>query len=264
MQYLSRSIQLLWLLILINTRAALALRGAFLLRSFFMFLNNLLFFITWIILFTKVDHIGGWHLQDCALLYGLVAFGIGIYAVCFGGVSNLSRMIAEGELDTFLSQPKSVLLSAVASKTNVAGWGDIVSGALLIIWSGYASPENIVLVFICSISTMILFTMTGIIAHSLAFWLGSIDSLAMQMHEFVIAFSLYPGVIFKGMLRVMLFTIIPAGFISYLPVELIRSFSWSEAGLLLLGVVTYTLLGLLIFSAGLRRYESGNKVIVRA
>jgi len=228
-----------------------------------MFINNLIFFVTWIILFTKVDHIGGWNLRDCALMYGLVALSVGMFAVSFGGVSSLSRLIAEGELDSFLSQPKSVLISSIASKTNIAGWGDILSGLILIGFSGYTSLEALGAVLICSLCSMVLYTVTGVLIHSSAFWLGPTDSLSMQVHEFVLAFSLYPGTIFSGMLRIVLFTLIPAGFISFLPVEIIRSFSWKELGFLLLGVLSYTSLALFIFSAGLRRYESGNRLVLR-
>ena len=36
----------------------------------------------------------------------------------FGGVYDLARKVQEGELDTFLTQPKSVLFQALATSSN--------------------------------------------------------------------------------------------------------------------------------------------------
>jgi ABC-2 type transport system permease protein len=64
--------------------------------------------------------------------------------------------------------------------------------------------------------------------------------------------------IFTGVVRLLLFTIIPAGFISFVPLQLLKQFSLPLLG----GMVGFTaLMGALavgIFSLGLRRYESGN------
>ena len=64
--------------------------------------------------------------------------------------------------------------------------------------------------------------------------------------------------IFSGTVRLLLFTIIPAGFISFVPLQLLKQFTW----LLLGGMVGFTALivtvAVGIFSLGLRRYESGN------
>ena len=68
---------------------------------------------------------------------------------------------------------------------------------------------------------------------------------------------------FHGWIRVLIFTVIPAGFISHVPVELMRSFD----PLLLAGLLGATLLScslaVIVFRAGLRRYESGNLVVLR-
>ena len=54
---------------------------------------------------------------------------------------------------------------------------------------------------------------------------GRIDSLVRQLWDFLVTFSIYPRPLFAGALKVLLFTVIPAGFIGYLPVEIFRSFS---------------------------------------
>ena len=73
-----------------------------------------------------------------------------------------------------------------------------------------------------------------------------------------------PRVLFTGAVKVLLFTVIPAGFVAYIPVELLRRWDWSLA-LLLAGVAGGAALAArLVFDAGLRRYESGNLLAMRA
>jgi ABC-2 type transport system permease protein len=60
-----------------------------------------------------------------------------------------------------------------------------------------------------------------------------------------------------------MFTVVPAGFISHLPVELLRSFDVSRL-LVVLGFASFSvLLAATVFRIGLRRYESGNLVGMR-
>ena len=87
---------------------------------------------------------------------------------------------------------------------------------------------------------------------------------ARQMWEFVIIFSVYPQTVYGTFLRVVLFTVIPAGFIGYLPVELLRSFSVLGLAATLGGAAAYAGLALFVFRRGLRRYASGNRFGVRA
>jgi len=100
-------------------------------------------------------------------------------------------------------------------------------------------------------------------AHSLAFWLGDAEGLAQELWGALINFSTYPTVIFKGAVKVLLFTVLPAGFIAYVPVELLRQFRWSWLG----GVLGFAALMVVdstaMFRAGLRRYESGNLIAAR-
>jgi hypothetical protein len=123
-------------LFLTNLRASFALRVAFWMQAGFMALNNVLFFTIWWILFERFEEIRGYRIEDMAALYGIAAAGYGVAAVLAGGLHDLARRIDHGDLDAILTQPKSVLVQAVASRTRPDGWGDIVSGAALLILSG--------------------------------------------------------------------------------------------------------------------------------
>jgi ABC-2 type transport system permease protein len=65
--------------------------------------------------------------------------------------------------------------------------------------------------------------------------------------------------LFGGALRLVLFTVLPAGFVGYLPVRLIHAPSVTNVAILLIVATAYMGLAVLIFDRGLRRYASGSR-----
>jgi viologen exporter family transport system permease protein len=98
-----------------------------------------------------------------------------------------------------------------------------------------------------------------VVFFSLSFWLGRVDTLARQLWELTITFSLYPEPLFGGMLRFVLFTVLPAGFVGYLPARLVRNGSAFDAIVLLGAAGAYLLVAVGLFDRGLRRYSSGSR-----
>ena len=140
----------------------------------------------------------------------------------------------------------------------------LATAAVLFAISGYHSPVSILMMFVACTCAGLVFTATNVLVHSIAFWLNGAEAVARQAADFMVLFSVYPKTIFAGPIRIVLFTIIPAGFISFLPVELVRDFSWTVLAFALAGPVIYCTLAVFVFRAGLRRYESGNRFGVRA
>ena len=247
-----------------NIKGCLALRGAFLLQAAGMAANNVLFFCIWWIFFDRYDEVRGWRLTDMAGLYGVVAAGFGAAGVLAGGIRDLAASIHEGELDGMLSQPPPTLLYAVGSRSHANAWGDLASGLVFALFSGLVHPQNVLVLGLAIGLSTTMFIAAGILLHSSAFWLGRVGSLARMMADFMVTFSIYPQSIFPGALRLMLFTVIPAGFIGHLPVSLLRDF---DPGVLLIaagGAAVYLALAVFVFHRGLRRYESGSRFGVRA
>ena len=258
------TLRFLGALVATNLKSSFALRGAFWLQAIFMIGNNLIYFAMWWILFDRFEEIAGWRLGDMLTLFGVVASGFGLSVTFGGGVRELARTIVEGELDPMMTQPKNLLLHVVASRSIASGWGDLASGALILAVAAQLHPQNLVLVIPAVVASACVFTATGVVIHSLAFWLGRMDNLARQLWEFTLTFSLYPRPIFAGALKLVLFTLIPAGFIGYLPADLVRAPDWGVAGAVAGGAIVYTLIALGVFHLGLRRYESGNRFVAHA
>jgi ABC-2 type transport system permease protein len=247
-----------------NIKASWALRGTFLMKSFLMLGNNIVFFSVWWIYFHQFKTMKGWIVHDLEFVYGMAAAAFGVY-VCFcNGSRLLGRYIVDGSLDRYLSQPKNPLLYAVGSHSNASGWGDIATGIFLFTLSGYGSLEKVPLIILMVLTGSLFFLATQVVCQSLAFWTGEIEALAQRMADFTITFSVYPNHIFPGWVRFLMFSIIPSGFISFMPVEIVRDFRWWKILALFTAAMAYSALAIWVFNQGLRRYESGNRIGIRS
>jgi ABC-2 type transport system permease protein len=248
-----------WALFKTNLKSEAAQRGAFVLSMTFMALNNFIVFVFWWVLFAKVPHLRGWRADDVELLFGVSAAGFGLMQAVAGGAMGLSRFIDEGSLEPLLTQPKPTLAYALGCRSRASGFGDFFSGLALIAMSGYWTWSTTPLVVLALSTSAVMFTAVCVLFGSLAFWVPRSHQLSRQLLDLTITFSVYPDVLFGGLLRLVLFTLIPAGFIAYLPSALIRSASWADFALMLLGGAMFVCLAARAFRAGLRRYSSGSR-----
>jgi ABC-2 type transport system permease protein len=253
-----RTLRLIFSLISFNYRTLFAQRGTLFVQALFMMLNNLIFFALWLIIFGEVGEIGGWTIKEMALLHGVSALGFGISVIVAHGTLNIARTVAEGRLDSYLVLPAHPLLLVSLSRTDLSGWGDIATGVILIQWSGYAASVGLWPIFTASICGAILLAAVVIVAQSTAFWCGQAESLARTIFFSYITVKSYPSTIFYGFLKVVLFTVLPAGFATYLPVSAIIERQWSMLFVSLCAAVFYLLLACLIFERGTKRYASGS------
>ena len=102
----------------------------------------------------------------------------------------------------------------------------------------------------------------SVLVGSLAFFMGGATQISEQAHNALLTFALYPNTIFQGAVKFILLLIIPAGFVGAIPVQLVNEFSWLRLGVLAGGALTVTILSIVVFYAGLRRYESGSALNV--
>lgn len=240
-------------------RASFALRIAFLLQAGFMVVNNLLFFSIWWVLLQRFPSIGGYTLADMALLYGLCAAGFGVAAVVCGGMFQLGRHIGDGDLDALLCQPRNVLWRALASHSQASGFGDIVSGLLLIGLSGHTDAAHIPLVLLAVLLSATTFVAVCVMAQALVFWLGRIERLSRSLFEFVLTLATQPPTLFSGGIKLLLFTLLPAAFAGHVPAALIRNCDARDLALASCGTLLYTAGAVWLFGRGLRHYASGSR-----
>lgn len=246
-------------LLAMNLKASIAQRVAFAMQVVFMMLNNAIFFVFWWSLLHHVDQIRGWRLADMQVLFGVVAAGFGLAVTLAGGVRHLARFITDGELDTLLTQPRSVLAYALGLRMQASGFGDVVSGIAFVAWSHQVSWRGAPVVLVAILCSAVVFVACGVLFFSAAFWLGTIDAVARLAWELMVTFALYPEPLFGGGLRLVLFTVLPAGFVGYMPAHLISGPTLTGVLTLVVIAAGYLAVAIAVFERGLRRYASGSR-----
>lgn len=243
-----------------NLAMAMEYRTAFVAQVFGMVLNDSLWLAYWTLFFHRFPVVRGWERADVLMLWAIIATGFGLAEASFGAWRMLANYIAEGQLDYYLVLPKHPLWHALMSRASPTGWGDLLFGLSVFVLWGQPTLVRVGLFLCCALACGLLLLGISIACNSLAFFFGHADALARQVDNAMIHFSTYPGAIFDGAVRVLLFTLIPAGFVNNLPVLVMREANLGFLALAWAVAAGWVLLGQLIFRIGLRRYESGNLI----
>ena len=245
-----------------NLQSAMEYRISFLTQMIGMMANNFLYFAIWIIFFDRFKDVRGWGVNDMYVTFGILASAFGLVSVLFGNAFMLSDIIAKGRLDYYLSMPKPVLLHTVSSRMIASGMGDFAYGFVSYILSGYFTWDGLARYVIAMLLAATVFAAFLILTQSLAFWFGMMNNFSNLVLNAILTFGIYPITLFDNYAKIILFTIIPAALMGAIPAEFIRAFTWQSLIQLLIGAIGFLGLAIIVFRAGLRRYESGSAIQV--
>lgn len=241
-----------------NLQAAMEYRAAFWAAILVMLANDCLWLLFWWSYFQQFPLVNGWQQTDVVIIWAIAALGIGLSNAVLGNAPRMAQLIMTGGLDAYLGMPRNVLLHICISATDPAAWGDVLFAVGAYVLFLHPSPLNLLLFLVLGMLSGLIFASFVIILGSLAFFLGNTDGLTQQMVGALVTFATYPMNIFSGAVKVMLFTIIPAGFISFVPLQLLHRFTLPLAGAMLGFTLLIVCIATGCFQLGLKRYESGN------
>ncbi|HZD10298.1 MAG TPA: ABC-2 family transporter protein [Candidatus Binatia bacterium] len=247
----------------INLASAMEYRASFISQIVGMFVNDGIYFVFWIIFFDRFGTVRGYNTGDIFLLFAIVTLGFGLaFTFAANTQRNLAYLIAQGRLDYYLVFPRNLLLHVICSRMMVSAIGDASFGVIAYLFTGRFHPLEIAFFLLSAMLVALIFVAYSIITGSLAFFMGNAQYASQTMTNAVLTFALYPNSLFSGLSRVMLYTLIPAGFVGAVPVEIIQG----RDGTLLLLLAGVALLmwsaATAVFHFGLRRYESGSAINV--
>ena len=245
----------------INIATAMEYRFNFIVQSLSMVANDAIWILFWWIFFQKFTIVNTWQMVDMIKLYAVLTFSFGIAGTIFGNRRRIAEIISEGRLDFFLTLPKNVLLHTLIGKSSWFAFGDVIFGLILAFLSFELSQFPLYFV-LCALSATIL-TSFAVIVSSLAFYMGDARSTSRQLDIGLMSFGGYPLSIFSDTAKMILLTLIPAGFISTIPVELLTQFQWKWFFTLIGFTLLIFLIAVFVFYRGLRKYESGNMITTR-
>lgn len=206
------------------------------------------------------DDVRGYSFNQILLLWGMAASTYGFAHFFFKRSFSLSDTITNGKLDNYLVQPKNVLLASITSDVEVSALGDMLYGLIMLCISGF-TIEKLFLFALFTICGGIVIVDIAVILASLSFWFGRADMIADTGNGLMINFATYPDGIFKGITKVLLFTLIPIGITTYIPIWVMTKFNLNFTILIILVSIIVTVITFIVFYKGLHKYSSSNLMI---
>lgn len=253
-----KNLKLIFSYFKLNIKKELTYKTSFMLKILMMLLNDAFFIFQWVIIFSIVDNIAGYTFDDVLLLWGLCAGTYGLAHALFENAFHINDMVYEGKLDVYLTQPKNVLINVCASRGSISALGDllycfIVLGIIGAPWWWFLAVIPVLVV------GAIIYVACIVTLQSISFYVKRGGAIADTVNSAVTLFGTYPGPIFTGFVKVILYTLIPVGFMVFAPAEnLFMSFNiwWILATI---GVaILWCIIAFFVFNQGLKRYNSGN------
>ena len=228
----------------------------------FMILNNAFFIIQWLILYSLRENVGGYTFNQVLMLWGIASGTFGFANFFFKKAYYLSDTITNGKLDAYLVQPKNVLISCITSDVSPSALGDLTYGYIVLFLSGITISKFVLYTFFV-ISGGIIMVDIAIILGSLSFYISKSDMIAETGNNFMIYFATYPDGIFKGFVKMILFTVIPIGITTYIPVWILTKFNIFYFIGIIIFTICITILAFVVFYKGLKRYSSSNLMVAK-
>ncbi len=218
-----------------------------------------------LVVFNNINTIVGWNKNEVILLTGVFYLVGGIYFSMFiQNVSRINSYINNGSLDLLLTKPMNSLFTV--SFFNGVNWGEatgLIAGLIItpiaIVGLGInISILRVVGFLIMILSAVVLAYAVWTITMTTSFWLGRIRGL----HEvFISLFQInkYPIGIFGEGLRKILLSIIPLGFMTYVPTKfLLGDFGWEWVLFSVVAAVVFLLVTIKFWNLGLKAYSSAS------
>ena len=95
----------------VSIKSAMAYKVSFIIQTVFMFINNIFFLIFWAVVFSKTGNNTDITFNNVLYLWSFSALSYGIAYFFFAGVQKINDYIITGAMDSFLLQPKNILLN---------------------------------------------------------------------------------------------------------------------------------------------------------
>ncbi|MBY8870111.1 ABC transporter permease [Streptomyces sp. RCPT1-4] len=248
-------------------RSTMAYRVSFLMTTVGNFAASGLDFAAILLMFSRVDALGGYSLPEVAFLYGLTTVSFGLADLAIGSMDRLGRRVRDGTLDMLLVRPAPVLAQVAADRFALRRLGRVTQGLLV---TGYALSRLDLHWTLPKLLLMPVMLLSGGGIFCAVFVAGAAFQFAAQdASEVQNAFTYggttllqYPPTVFaKELVRGVTY-VLPLAFVNWLPAAYVlgRPYplglpAWTAFASPLVAAACCALAGL-AWRAGLRSYRS--------
>ena len=260
-----RNLRFIGLLIKMKLTRTMAFRasffGAFIADS----MNFIVQLATFSVIYSQVDSIGDWSRGQMIIFVGTFSMMNGLELVfTYFGVARIPGFIRDGGLDHYLTKPGNTLLRLSLEETNLGSAPLLLLSGGIVAWGVSIEGIHVTPLLILGYAVMLLLMTLlwydlEVIWRTIPFFTISANSLhRLEDDIFALNFRI-PGVLYKGIFKVIFYFVLPYGIMSTVPTQVLTN-AWTVQGLLhALGVVAaFTVIALWFWQFGLKHYQSAS------
>jgi ABC-2 type transport system permease protein len=201
-------------------RASMAYPASFWMLAVGSFVMTGLDFAAILVIFGRVDSLGGFTLHQVAFLYAGTGVGIAFGDFAVGRVERLGSMIRLGRLDTMMTKPVPLLVQVLADEFALRRLARILQAGLVFAWAATFvdwSPARVAVAGSMVVCGSLIFSGLFVSLATIQFW--TIDSAEMA-NAFTYggnSLTQYPLSIYPSELVKVLTFAVPIAFVNWYP-----------------------------------------------
>ena len=261
MKKLFSYIYLTYKFVAVGLKSAWQYKTSFYIGVFSMAINDVFLFGVWVVFFAKFKTINGWTFENTKILFTTLILAFSFAIIFFSGVMRIAERISKGKVDTYLTQPKSVLFRLLTDDFQLSTFGDLIFGLVMLAYMAF--KYNVSYLFYIPFAS--LFYAWGIVVSAgsfalIGFWIKKFDSAAANYFWTLDSPSMYPQNSLAGGIRVLFFTVVPSLWYISFSYKFVKHHSFSMLAVAILYDIFMTCVAIALFRSGLKKYESGNAI----
>ncbi|WP_300347936.1 ABC transporter permease [Clostridium sp.] len=215
------------------------------------------------LIFNNIPSLKGWSFYEIIFIYGFSQIPRGIDHIFTDYLWIFCRKsIIYGEFDRYLLRPLNPLFQVIAERFQPEGFGELLVGLILVIYSGIKLGVTITPIWIISfiisiIGGTLVYTGVKLATASISFWTKNSFG-HVQVAYSLSDFAKYPITIYPGGIKGLLIFIIPFAFTGYYPASYLLgklNFFMGVISTLIIGIITISV-AYMIWLKGVSSYES--------
>ena len=219
--------------------------------------NDAIWVVFWVLFFDRVGTLGGWDTRRILLLQAVLTTAGGLSLGVFANARRVGAMAVDGDLDAVLALPVPPLAHLLVRRIEPINMGDLAFGLVLFGVVGDPTPARAAVFVLVVLASATLLTGFLVLTGAAAFFLGRSETGELGFNAMLLL-GAYPVDVFAGGVKVLLFTVVPAAFVSAVPARLVDDFDAGQALALVAVSATFAVAAATTFTLGLRRYTSGS------
>jgi ABC-2 type transport system permease protein len=178
--------------------------------------------VAFLILFRTFPDLGGWHVGEIALLYGLISIALGLVDMFASGFERVSALVKAGEFDRLLIRPVSPFIQVLAAEVQMRRLGRITQGMVTIVlatrWVGiHWTPGTVGVALAGILSSCVVFLTVWVISAATCFWTVEQSEIQNVFTYGGAELASYPIHIYGRAVQTIFLYVVPLALTSYYP-----------------------------------------------